>query len=88
MRKDHVSSASSRRSRSRRRPCGYLLPMEALVALSRTRDHLQLLSQLAAARIAYDADELALSADALACSFHRLKADLDEVLSAARFRPR
>ena len=76
MRKEPASNSS--------RPHGYVLPAQAHASLLRTRDHLQLLTRLTAARIAYDAAELELSQDALVHSFHRLARDVDEVIKAAR----
>ncbi|MDI9238561.1 hypothetical protein QLQ15_06490 [Lysobacter sp. LF1] len=62
----------------------YQMSAAAHASLIRTRDHLRLLARLSAARIVYDAEELQLTPDALAASFHRLADDLDGILGETR----
>lgn len=80
MRKDRRSAASP--------PTHYQMSDAAHASLIRTRDHLRLLARLSAARIVYDAEELQLTPDALAASFHRLADDLDGILGETRCSPR
>ena len=78
MRKERASKSSL--------PRGYLLPDVAHACLMRVHEHLELLTQMTAARIVYQVDELELSQDALVKCFHRLASDLDQVLRAGRYQ--
>jgi len=76
---------------SRRRSAVYLTPRFKISersrdTLYRAREHLLLLSHLCAARLRYDAAELALNPDALLVSFHQLADDLREVIDETHWQ--
>ncbi|GAA5082294.1 XAC0095 family protein [Lysobacter panacisoli] len=58
----------------------YVLPLDAYLALTNTRDHLRLLSELAEPRNDDDRDRIVVTTDALAQCFDRLAGALDEAL--------
>ena len=64
----------------------YLLPEEALLALTQARDQLRLLARLTEPSAADDDAELAISPMALAHCFDRLAGDLGAVIDAAHWR--
>ena len=60
----------------------YHLPLAAHVTLKNTRDYLRLLSQLTESRSEHERDELVVSAEALADTFHRVAEELDTVIQS------
>lgn len=74
-----------RRQRKTRSTC-YVISDSARDTVTRTRDQLELLASLSAARLRHDAEELELTPDALVTIFQRLCNDLSHVLRDVKVR--